>query len=265
MKSRRQRCWAIRFLPANKFWRQEFTCHHHEISSLLIAWKYCINNVHWSLAQMWRNNGVVYGVFWVWWWQMIRDMYMVGRYGGRRSQMREHQKLCKLAYALRTVTHIPDPWDLNLYYGISVHIILTEFALFRSCTAGWPTSWFVCKKQVQNPKKIEENKFPFLTSNLLLFSMLECYTVDPAMIPMHIVQEGGAPAQRRIQYDSSSLSHRIPPNSRWANRIIPEWNSISSLLRLAKHRHDHASSIHHYFIILFVYNLVLNPYQELSS
>ena len=168
MKSRRQRCWAIRFLPANKFWRQEFTCHHHEISSLLIAWKYCINNVHWSLAQMWRNNGVVYGVFWVWWWQMIRDMYMVGRYGGRRSQMREHQKLCKLAYALRTVTHIPDPWDLNLYYGISVHIILTEFALFRSCTAGWPTSWFVCKKQVQNPKKIEENKFPFLTSNLLL-------------------------------------------------------------------------------------------------
>jgi hypothetical protein len=176
MKSRRQRCWAIRFLPANKFWRQEFTCHHHEISSLLIAWKYCINNVHWSLAQMWRNNGVVYGVFWVWWWQMIRDMYMVGRYGGRRSQgsqMREHQKLCKLAYALRTVTHIPDPWDLNLYYGISVHIILTEFALFRSCTAGWPTSWFVCKKQVQNPKKIEENKFPFLTSNLLYKSTVD--------------------------------------------------------------------------------------------
>jgi len=91
------------------------------------------------------------------------------------------------------------------------------------------------------------------------------HTVDPAMIPTHTVQEGGAPAPQRIQYDSSSLSHRIPPNSRWANRIIPEWNSISSLLRLAKHRHDHASSIHHYFIILFVYHLVLNPYQELSS
>ena len=121
MKSRRQRCWAIRFLPANKFWRQEFTCHHHEISSLLIAWKYCINNVHWSLAQMWRNNGVVYGVFWVWWWQMIyipaqdisRYVYDDGRSVWWRSQMREHQKLCKLAYTLReyhsylTVTHIP--------------------------------------------------------------------------------------------------------------------------------------------------------------
>jgi hypothetical protein len=48
---------------------------------------------------------------------------MVGRYGGRRSQMREHQKLCKLlAYTLRTVTHIPDPWDLNLYYGITVTV-----------------------------------------------------------------------------------------------------------------------------------------------
>ena len=125
--------------------------------------------------------------------RISRDMYMVGRYGGRRSQMREHQKLCKLAYALRTVTHIPDPWDLNLYYGISVHIILTEFALFRSCTAGWPTSLFVCKKQVQNPKKIEENKFPFLTSNLLL-RISNLLSETP---PLHLRE--GNPAINKVQ------------------------------------------------------------------
>ena len=77
-------------------------------------------------------------------------------------------------------------------------------------------------------------------------------------------QEGGAPALRRIPYDSSLLSHRIPQNW-WANRISPEWNSISSLVRLARHRHDQTSFIHHYFIILFVYHLAsLEPLSRMK-
>jgi len=117
----------MKFLP---YWLRE----NIALIMYIHRWRKCEEIMAWCMVYFECDDG--------WWWQMIRDMYMVGRYGGRRSQgsqMREHQKLCKLAYALRTVTHIPDPWDLNLYHGISVpcSILYSSGPLTWDDQSGW--------------------------------------------------------------------------------------------------------------------------------